>query len=311
MQYPHPVLSEANKDFINSSFQTELMSLDEKDRDNLALKIKYNLICNGLKNLIDLGDALVIARITCKRTSYRDYLILDKEEGTILKIPKRKISDDVEIEPWILAANKIDNYQLEEFNRDYFSGLKFQIQKGTILATAPGYKIRLDSFVEKALKGIVNIVPSSDITSLKVCYAKNGCEDAGLSDYITIFLPLEEGQRYIKLKGNRFNQNNLEKFLQCSLVLPAIAGGVELLYKEEQTEEEEYRGTIWAESIYSALQKKGYNEIRDYLDENINPCPSVFELVNILYGNIEGDALNQLQQKVEEWSALPEEREDL
>ena len=310
LQYPHPVLSDVNKDFVNSIFQTELVSLDEKDRDNLIFKMKYNLQCKGLEELIKLNDAEVIVRITCKRTSYREYKTLDKEKESVLRIPKKNVSDEIEIEPWILASKDIGNYKLNEFNSNYFAGLKFQIKKGNILATAPGYKIRLDSFVEKALKGIVNIVPA-EIESLKVAYPKNNCEEVSISDYITIFLPNEECNKYLTLKGNNFVQNDLDKILQCSLVLPAIAGGVELLYKEEQNDEEEYRGTIWAESIYSALLKKGYNEITEYFEQNANLNPSVFELVNLLYGNIEGDTLNQLQQKVNEWSTLPETGEDL
>ena len=146
LQYPHPVLSEANKDFINSTFQTDLLSLDEKDRDNLIFKMKYNLKCQGLEELIRLDSAIVIVRITCKRTSYRDYKILDKKKESILRIPKKNVSDEIEIEPWILAHKDISNYKLAEFNQNYFAGLSFQIKKGTILATAPGYRIRLDSF---------------------------------------------------------------------------------------------------------------------------------------------------------------------
>lgn len=69
--------------------------------------------------------------------------------------------------------------------------------------------------------------------------------------------------------------------------------------------EKHYIGTIWADSILDALYKK------TGIDDLSSSDRSDLELANILLGNVEGDSLNNLFQKIKEWSTIRQEDEVL
>ena len=91
------------------------------------------------------------------------------------------------------------------------------------------------------------------------------------------------------------------------VVFPAITEAVARLRREEELEEDpdcHYRGTIWAESLYNALNKMGIEELAT--------CnQSDFEIANKLLGDVVGDSINILMQKMIDWSTIQQEDEAL
>ena len=83
---------------------------------------------------------------------------------------------------------------------------------------------------------------------------------------------------------------------------------IALLRKEELIEADEdephYKGTVWADSIMQALANLGVEELAT--------CNrSDFELANLLLGNVVGDSISNLMQKLTDWSTIRQEDESL
>lgn len=96
-------------------------------------------------------------------------------------------------------------------------------------------------------------------------------------------------------------KNDVERFLQTSLILPAIIEAIGRLrmeeYMVENFDEEDYeilyKGTIWADSILKALANLG-------IDDLANCKNSDFELANKILGNVVSDSISNLIQKIKD-----------
>ena len=101
-------------------------------------------------------------------------------------------------------------------------------------------------------------------------------------------------------------KNGVERFVQASVILPAITEAIANLRAEESVTDDNgdtithYKGTIWADSIYDALNKLGIIDIDDSQMSN-------YEIANMLLGNVTSDSISNLMQKLTEWSTIREE----
>jgi hypothetical protein len=218
------------------------------------------------------------------------------------------VSDSIDFQGVIVATQNYDSYKLAEFNQDYFDGAIFKIRKGAVLANEPGLKIKLNSVLEKNASGIVQVTGSPSITEMKVNYATVEETDPALTNYIVITLPDAEYKNYAKLRTKKHLKNGVERFLQASIILPAVTEAISILRREEMVEAEEdepqYRGTVWADSILHALRGLGIEELAS--------CNrSDYELANLILGNVVGDAVSNLMQKLTDWSTIRQEDESL
>ena len=307
IEYPHPVLNEYSNDFSAGSFSIEIVSNADNGK-NLEFEVQYSLDCPGMLKLIRDGIAKMYLRIICYRTSYRTVIELNVDGSTIISIPKKLVSDVIDVEAMVIATQNINDYKLDEFNKDYFEECSFQIRKGSIIANEPGIKITLNTILEKTVSGIVQITGSPSIAEMKVNYPDIEEQDPALSNYIVITLPDSEYKNYAKLRTKKHLKNGVERFLQATVILPAITGAIALLRKEELFENEEdeptYKGTIWANSLIQALSNLGVEELAT--------CnQSDFELANLVLGNVVGDSLSNLMQKLTDWSTIRQEDESL
>lgn len=299
LDFPHPVLNEFSRDYIASNFTMTVVSTNDSGND-LTIKLKYSLSCAGLQTVISEGKADVIVRITCYRTSFRKSVSLNADI-TELVISKSDISDVVEIEPWIVIKQDVREFKLEEFNSDYFGTHSFNLNKGMVLAVAQGIRIKLNTIVEKNLRGIINITTNKEKDYYHVSYPKNTVEEGSLeSDYITVYLSCDDYARWHRLKNSQYQKNGIDRFLQCSLLLPVVVDALNLLKNDEANvvEEQEYQGTIWADSIYNKLRQHGIESLED--------CDkSCAELANLLLNNISAVSMMELEEKMISWSQIP------
>ena len=132
--------------------------------------------------------------------------------------------------------------------------------------------------------------------------------DPALTNYIVITLPDAEYKNYAKLRTKKHLKNGVERFLQASIILPAVTEAISILRREEMIEADEdepqYRGTVWADSILHALRGLGIEELAS--------CNrSDYELANLILGNVVGDAVSNLMQKLTDWSTIRQEDESL
>lgn len=303
IEYPHPVLNEYAKDFIDSNFSINISSHGD-DGINISLEIEYTLNCKGIVQLLGSGKAKIICRVTCFRTSFRRVFDMNIEGKTWLSIPKRDVTDTLDIKAMIVATAAYNDYKLSEFNSDYFGNETFSLRKGDIIANEPGIKIKLSSVFEKNVAGIVLVETNPKIDKIKINYASAEETDPSLINYIVITLPDNEYRKYAELRTKKYFKNGIDRFLQSSLILPAITEAIAKLREEELYDNDEhYKGTIWADSIFEALRKNGIDDLSECSESN-------FELANKLLGNVVGDSFINLMTKMKEWLTVRQDQED-
>lgn len=305
IEYPHPVLNEYTRDYLNSRFGIEVLSHTDNGAE-IVIELECQIDCEGLTQTIAAGDAKAILRLTCYRTSLRDMYNLNPSGTTIIRIEKKKIADSIDLQAMVVATKKLEKFRLPQFNTDYFGGIEFKIRKGDVLANEPGLKIKLNTMLEKNMAGIVLVSGDPNAAVMNVHFAEVTEERPNLTDYIVITLPDMDYKNYARMMTKRHLKNGVERFVQASVILPAITEAVGKLRAEETTVGEDgdtithYKGTVWADSIYAALVKYGITD----LSEN---QMSDYEIANILLGNVTSDSISNLMQKLTEWSTIREE----
>ena len=305
IEYPHPVLNEYAKDYINSRFGIEILSHSDNGAE-IVIEIECQIDCEGLAKSIARREAKPILRLTCYRTSLREIFDLNPTGSTIIRIEKNRITDSIDLQAMIVATQSIDHFSLPEFNAEYFGTVGFSIRKGDILANEPGFRIKLNTMLEKNMAGIVQVRGDKQATNMSVHFAETTEERPDLADYIVITLPDMDYKNYAKLMTKKHLKNGVERFVQASVILPAITEAIANLRAEESVADDNgdtithYKGTIWADSIYDALKKL------DIIDLSENQM-SAYEIANILLGNVTSDSISNLMQKLTEWSTIREE----
>ena len=305
IEYPHPVLNEYAKDYINSRFEIDVLSHSDSGAE-IIIEVECLIDCEGLVKSIARGEAKPILRLTCYRTSLREIFDLNPTGSTIIRIEKKRITDSIDLQAMIVATQSIDKFSLPEFNTEYFGTVGFSIRKGDILANEPGFRIKLNTMLEKNMAGIVQVRGDMQATSMSVHFAETTEERPDLADYIVITLPDMDYKNYAKLMTKKHLKNGVERFVQASVILPAITEAIANLRAEESVTDDNgdtithYKGTIWADSIYDALNKLGIIDIDDSQMSN-------YEIANMLLGNVTSDSISNLMQKLTEWSTIREE----
>ncbi len=300
INYPHPVLNEYSEDYLNSRFSLEVVTNSDNGSE-LTIEVQCNLESDGLIDLINKGEAEVILRIMCHRTSYRFSKTVNVNGKTIISVEKNKVADKFRMQAMVVATKDLNSLSLPEFNPGYFKGTTFSLRKGDILADQADIWVQLDTLYEPNVGGIVQIVCGEPGSPVKVSFADESDENPSTCDYIYVRLPDETYRTYSKLKNKKYLKTGVERFLQCSVVLPALVEGISKLRYEESTIPEEgeprYRHTVWGESIYAELEKRGIFTLD-------GETKSDYELANMLLGDVIGDSINNLMTKANEWSRV-------
>lgn len=305
IEYPHPVLNEYTRDYLNSRFTIDVLSHTDNGSE-IVIELECQIDCDGLVQTVAAGDAKAILRVTCYRTSLRETYDLNPSGATVIRIAKKNVTDNIDLQAMIVAAREINKFKLPEFNTNYFGSIEFKIRKGDVLANEPGLKIKLNTMLEKNMAGIVQVRGDLNASNMNVHFAEVSEERPDLTDYIVITLPDMDYKNYARMMTKKHLKNGVERFVQASVILPAITEAVGKLRAEETIVGDDgdtithYKGTVWADSIYAALIKYGITDI----SEN---QMSDYEIANILLGNVTSDSISNLMQKLTEWSTIREE----
>ena len=305
IEYPHPVLNEYTRDYLNSRFAIDVLSHTDNGSE-MIIELECQIDCDGLIQTIAARDAKAIIRLTCYRTSLREMYDLNPSGSTVIRIAKKNVTDSIDLQAMVVATRELNKFRLPEFNSDYFGSFEFKIRKGDVLANEPGIKIKLNTMLEKNMAGIVQVRGDLNSTDMSVHFAEITEERPDLTDYIVITLPDMDYKNYARMMTKKHLKNGVERFVQASVILPAITEAVGKLRTEETTVGDDgdtvthYKGTVWADSIYAALVRYGISD----LSQN---QMSDYEIANILLGNVASDSISNLMQKLTEWSTLREE----
>lgn len=296
INYPHPVLNEYTDDYLDSAFSLEILSNSDNGSE-LVIEVQTNLKSSGLLDLITQGKAEVILRVMCHRTSYRYSVQIKANDKTLITISKNKLADRFSMQAMVVAKQDLNGMSLPEFNQKYFRGVSFTLRKGDILADEPGVWVKLDTLFEPNVGGIVYVKNGGPNDPIKVTFAEESDENPSTCDYIYVTLPEQLYKAYHNLKNKKYLKTGIERFLQCSIILPALVEGISRLRYEETVDSEgegpHYRHTIWGESIYAGLEKRGITTLDDELRSD-------YVLANMLLGDVISDSISNLMTKTSE-----------
>jgi len=292
INFPHPLLSEYSKDYAaDCSF--EILLGEIKDNNNIfSFPFEYTLKSPGLTEMIYNNQAVVILKVYCSYTSYREVFVFKEGSPLTIDIPKGKVSKKLEIQGFVIATSDNSAFKLAEHNKEYFNDSVIEIKKGNILAEVDTIQITIDeNELEKQFSSIIVVDCMSGIDSLDVNY--NDDED-GL---IHIRMPKDEYDEYFALRKN-YKIFGISRFLQASVILPALTEAIQLLKTEtkqidmDPEFEEKYTTTIWADSILRKCDELN----RDIRDDSI----SAYGLANEILHYVTKDAVSDLFKKAQE-----------
>lgn len=280
--YPHPVLRENNDDYINSSFEMDLSY--ERDIKRLKLNISFKLNNKTLEKMILDEKAQYVIHIECPKTSYRR-IITTTEKSLSENLKDENILGKIQVTSFIVAKESILNYENESFNSDYF-GMKFNLEKGTILAIGDSYKIDVDKEKES-----LGNVPSIFTICKKMTTDETGINIEYNMNKIRIDLNISDYERYTQLVSS---SNQFIDIINCSLIFPTLIYVFEKLKNEfDEIEESEYR---WFKALKNIFEKYGYrfnqelfeNETSLQLAQKILDFPFSKSLIALQFGLDEG-----------------------
>ncbi|MEF2600692.1 MAG: hypothetical protein U0M80_05325 [Fusobacterium mortiferum] len=280
--YPHPVLRENNDDYINSSFEMDLSY--ERDIKRLKLNISFKLNNKTLEKMILDEKAQYVIHIECPKTSYRK-IITTTEKILSENLKDEKILGKIQVTSFIVVKENILDYENESFNSDYF-GMKFNLEKGTILAIGDSYKIDVDKEKES-----LGNVPSIFTICKKMTTDETGINIEYNMNKIRIDLNIFDYERYTQLVSS---SNQFIDIINCSLIFPTLIYVFEKLKNEfDEIEESDYR---WFKALKNIFEKYGYrfnqelfeNETSLQLAQKILDFPFSKSLIALQFGLDEG-----------------------
>ncbi len=196
INYPHPVLSAANEDYIDCSFNISLPSEPIIEGELVTLTVAYELQCQGLQDLIDSKLARVVLYMESVEAEYRNTAVFDVGEfEKTIQINKNMLSRSLQLMGYITSAGDINLFKLQEHNSDLFGGFPFSIKRGDILGISKDfYNIPLENYDPLADRPSIFSIrrqterPKDEITVDFVSH-----------DKITIFLNNDVYESYNKL----------------------------------------------------------------------------------------------------------------
>lgn len=237
--YPYPILVAGSDDYFDCSFNIEIIDGPREENDNIIICLQYNLKCLSLEKLLEQGKLSVISQVFSRSTSFRKYYTFNKNKLDLV-IDKGLLGSKVEINTYLTSLEKIENFNLQEHNKQYFS-FPISIQKGDKLGFAESLSFDLKPY--DALRPIASVI------LIKEDKRKSASPvDVDLSsDKINVYLNSDLYDEYRKLR----EFPDLRLYLSTTIVMPAV---IEALYEIKNNTELD-RDKRWVTSIERVLKK--------------------------------------------------------
>lgn len=282
INYPHPVLSSANEDYIESSFDIMLVGEPCIEGNNAVINIAYSLVCSGLSNLIASGDAQVVIYMDSTVAEFRQMKAFDNDKTEMkIEINRNDVNRSLQVKGYIIAAKPIKSFSLEEHNKAFFGTVPFSLRKGDIMGLAThSFNIPLESYDPLADRpSIFSIRKQTQRPMEEVSSDFSGQK-------ITIWLNEETHNKYRTLYVAPDTRGVLSAFFAAPVLVDA------LYFMKNMSEEEriEYESKKWYQVINHRLQE---------LKLDINSEVSMTKIANLILPRIFSSSVEALTQLCE------------
>lgn len=282
INYPHPVLSSANEDYIESSFDIMLVGEPCIEENNAVINIAYSLVCSGLSNLIASGDAQVVIYMDSTVAEFRQMKAFDNDKTEMkIEINRNDVNRSLQVKGYIIAAKPIKSFSLQEHNKAFFGTVPFSLRKGDIMGLAThSFNIPLESYDPLADR------PSIFSIRKQTQRPKEEVSSDFSGQKITIWLNEETHNKYRTLYVAPDTRGVLSAFFAAPVLVDA------LYFMKNMSEEEriEYESKKWYQVINHRLQE---------LKLDINSEVSMTKIANLILPRIFSSSVEALTQLCE------------
>nr|WP_263327087.1 hypothetical protein [Neobacillus sp. Marseille-Q6967] len=229
--YPYPVLYINNDDYRDSSFNTKIQVYESFGE--VKIHADFDLKNQGIHELIESQLGVYLIHIECGQTSFRNAYQSSKKSLDI-SIPTGELRGKILIHSFIIAKEKIENYQNDLLN-DWYKGIPISFEKGNFLAIGDAIETTL---FEENLE-LLNLPSIAKVTKSN----KNEFMEVDIhSNFITISLPEYEYNQYASNANSRMKDTILSTVIVPSLVY---------VFSKLQDNTDDLEGYTW----YQVLEK--------------------------------------------------------
>ncbi|MEK4715718.1 hypothetical protein [Sporosarcina sp. FSL K6-5500] len=236
--YPYPVLYIENDDYVESTFTTQYV-LNESF-GQVEICTEFQLKNDVIKRYIEEGSFSYLLRIECPQTSFRKAYEIITESHEI-SIPSNLLRGKIEIYSFIIAKEKVENYENDCLNEWYLDTV-LTFEKGNLIAIGEAIEIQLfeDNMELMDLPSIVTVRKS----------LKGEYMDVELhSNTITISLPQFEYNQYASNANSRIKHTILSMVIVPSLVY---------VFSRIQEGGEDLEEYVWYQVLEKIFEKNNY-----------------------------------------------------
>jgi predicted ribonuclease YlaK len=275
--YPYPVLSEYSDDYLTSKFKVDVKV--EMDGYDIGLRFNANLENDELENLLEKKEVLITYHLECTKTGFRKALTTTSKELNHL-ISNKDINGRLQICSFIVAAKDFNGYVNNDFHQDY-TGVKFQIEAGCIMAVDDPFNIDIE-------KNIDDLANTSSVFSI----VKNTNETAN-----GMLMEMNQNKIIISIPETSFNELQilnknitLQPTINSLIIIPALVYVLEELKACPVKERDEFSSYGWYRAIRKALIKQFNCEVESDNFTGLNH----FQVAQKLIGSPFDNAINSL-----------------
>ncbi|WP_027127959.1 hypothetical protein [Fusobacterium perfoetens] len=252
--FPHPVLWEKTDDYINSEFSS-IVEIKREIR-SIKLQVGFKLKNKELEKMLSEEKIEYVIHIECPRTSYRK-IIATSDKLVVETIKDENILGKIQISTFIVAKQELINYSNLNFNQDYF-GIKFNLQKGTILAIGNQYRLEVEKEKEE-----LGTIPSIFTICKRETEEEIGMGIEYNSEKIKISLNKSDYENYNQLV---LNTSKNRDSINIGIIFPALIYVLEHLKLEfEEIENNDYR---WFRALKHIFKNYNYELTKETLEED-------------------------------------------
>ena len=215
------------------------------DGYNIRIDFMASLTNEGLKRLIQTGQARYAYHLECAQTGFREVVTTDKvAESCVLS--DKKICGKLQICPFIVAVQDITGYNNPGFHDDY-SGAAFEIEAGCVLAVGRQVNATITKETEDLANtpSVFSIIRNADRLATQMIVGIDGQK-------IVIKLPLNDYYSYKQLAKAPITQ----PVLNAITIIPALTYALEELKCRSIEEREELSECSWYRTVRKALLTK-------------------------------------------------------
>lgn len=243
--YAYPVLAADKDDYRKAIFSVEMS--EHMELTDFVLHFSVQLTSESLIHMIGQGEAEYLIHIECSSTAFRKAYHFASPQFEV-RIPLEKINHMVEIVAFVVTKKHISGFHSEEWVDD-FSGLQFDLEKGSILAyqNLPNLSIAKSMHQSAAQPSLFYVRKRQDD-------GRQGMRMNLDSDKILLSLLETEYRLYQQFN----NDPEMQPILNAMFILPALVYLFEELDQDEdETEKHDYTRYAWYKALEQSYRSRG------------------------------------------------------